>query len=149
MNKYRTHLDLPLYVDLNENHAEEFIRAMRAALLFVNPAEVKDLYLFAKDKDAVVISFDGMSHPFLCRSYGYNDPSCRVPVYRTCFVLDTIAKALRILGRDTSGGRTFLNSMGAFCVDEDVQYELVNWKWPSGSLVTEVMKIRNDRINKG
>lgn len=148
MNKYRTNLGLPLYAELNENHAEEFRGAMQAALLFVNPAEVKDLYLFAKDKDAVVISFDGMSHPFLCRSYGYNDPSYRVPVYRTCYVLDTIAKALGILGRDTSGGRTFLNSTGAFCVDGDVQFELVTWNWPSGDLVREILKIRDNRTSQ-
>jgi hypothetical protein len=148
MNKYRTHLDLPLHVELDENQAEEFREAIRAALLFINPVEVKDLYLFAKDKDAVVISFDGLLHPFLCRSYGFNVPSCRVRVYRTCFVLDTISKALMILGRDTSGGRTFLNSTGVFCVDEDVQFELVTWNWPSGDLVREILKIRDSRTSQ-
>lgn len=142
MSTKRLTFDLPIRVEVTESQALEFKEAVRSSLIFLKSADVRNLYLYSKDKDSIVVSFDGELHPFLCQKQGYNDPSYRVPIYRTSYVLETVAKALIKLGRDIPGGRTFLNSEGVVCVDEDEEVDLVQWKWPSRNLVEEILSIR-------
>lgn len=135
-------MNSPINPNITTEQANEFIESIRSTLNILKTSVVKDLYIFSRDRDAVVISFDGQWRPFLCQTRGFNDPSCRVPIYLTNEVLDIIQGALKELGRDTPGGRTFLNSKGVRCIDEGLDVEIVRWDWPLGDLVKDVLYIK-------
>ena len=57
-----------------------------------------------------------------------------------------VAEALKFLGRDQSGGRTFINSQGVVCVEDQIALDLIKWNWPTRDLVHDVRKIWSKRI---
>jgi hypothetical protein len=138
--------ELPLQAKISSAQAKAFLEVIRSALIFRSSSDVANLYIHSDDRNAIVISFDGSWHPFLCETRGYNEPSSRLSLNHNNDVLRMIAKALRYLGRDQRGGRTFLNSQGVVCVEDQSVVELIKWEWPIGDLVSDVMHIVGNRV---
>ena len=138
--------ELPHQVEISRPQAKAFYEVIRSALEFRNPSYVADLYLFSNDRNAIVVSFDGSWRPFLCETRGYNIPANRLRLNHNNEILKLVAKALKYLGRDQSGGRTFINSQGVVCVEDQSVIELVSWNWPTHDLMNDVRKIWSNRL---
>lgn len=107
----------PPQVIISEEKTAEFRDAILNALYSLNIQELEQIYLF-HDR-AVVISFSYYYQPFIGFTTDYNDPDYRVYINQESVVLNWIAEALHILGREIPGGRVFIEREYAFIKDPD------------------------------
>jgi len=106
---------LPPQIIISEDRTTEFLDAISQALYSLNIEALEQVYLF-HDR-AVVISFSYYYKPFIGFTTDYNDPDYRVYIDQESYVLDRIAEALDILGRDIPGGRVFIEQEYAYIKD--------------------------------
>jgi hypothetical protein len=105
----------PPQIIISEEQAAEFLDAILEALYSLAIEELEQIYLF-HDR-AVVISFSFYYKPFIGFTMDYNDPDYRVYINRESYVLDRIAEALDIQGREIPGGRVFIEREYAYIKD--------------------------------
>ena len=109
--------NMPPQIIISEDQAAEFLDAISEALHSLNIEDLEQIYLFY-DR-AVVISFSYYYKPFIGFTMDYNDPDYRVYINRESYVLDRIAEALDIQGRDIPGGRVFIEKEYAYIKDSE------------------------------
>jgi hypothetical protein len=107
--------NMPPQIIISEDQTAEFLDAISEALHSMNINDLEQIYLFY-DR-AVVISFSYYYKPFIGFTTDYNDPDYRVYINRESYVLDRIAEALDIQGRDIPGGRVFIEKEYAYIKD--------------------------------
>ena len=107
----------PSQIIISEDQTIEFLDAISEALYSLDILDLEQIYLFY-DK-AVVISFSYYYKPFIGFTMDYNDPDYRVYINRESYVLDRIAEALDIQGRDIPGGRVFIEKEYAYIKDSE------------------------------
>lgn len=105
----------PPQIIVSEDQATEFLDAISEALYSLDIEDLEQIYLFY-DR-AVVISFSYYYKPFIGFTTDYNDPDYRVYINQESYVLDRIAEALDIQGRDIPGGRVFIEKEYAYIKD--------------------------------
>jgi len=109
--------NLPPQVIISEEQTREFLDAISEALYALDIETLEQVYLFSNR--AVVISFSYYYKPFIGFSMDYNDPDYRVYINRESYVLNWIAEALNIQGREIPGGRVFIEREYAYIKDLD------------------------------
>ena len=133
-------------LDITSEDASELIAGYRSLLLGKRPQEIYSLYIYSGNKNALPVSYNSEWRPFIGRTYGHNPESWRVHFNPGISVLEGVGKALRRLGREIRGGRVFLTSTGAFCVEGTSKIDLLNWLWPERDIVDSVLQVVAERL---
>ena len=107
----------PPQVIISEDQTTEFLDSIAEALYSLNIEDLEQIYLF-HDR-AVVISFSYYYQPFIGFTTDYNDPDYRVYINQESYVLNRIAEALHIQGREIPGGRVFIEREYAYIKDPE------------------------------
>ena len=138
----------PPQVIISEEQTREFLDAISEVLYALDIEALEQLYLFS-DR-AVVISFSYYYKPFIGFSMDYNDPDHRVYINQESYVLNWIAEALNIQGRDIPGGRVFIEREYAYIKDLDFGRSIILYlDWQGFDPYELVIDVINQITNWG
>jgi len=124
--------------------AKAFCSAVEIALRDLGYQELKDLRLFRKHDDGIVVSFEPDWQPFLNSTFGYhNRPSRpRWPINSQCRVLDVARTWLMNLDEQPAGGRVFISSERVVRVrDRSQKTTLGTWVWEGDEPVATTRRL--------
>jgi hypothetical protein len=127
-------------IKISERAAENFLSDLQSVLTSMDSQDIDGLYLYSRKRDAIAVSYDRSLRPFVGRTTGFNPEDKRVrQLDASLYLVQMVGLGLRIAGRP--GGRVFLTSDGAFCIQGGERVQLMNWEWPGRDLVREVVSL--------
>ena len=91
---------LSIEVEVTEEQAEEFLKAINATWKELNEYQLGFMYYYSNKFESIVIAFDSNQRPFFGYTHNFGTPSFCYRIRGRVEILDLIGESIKHVGRD-------------------------------------------------